>query len=255
MNRIGAGGALSRRTAVAAALAAALLPLSAGAQSDRGTRVSLVQATKKTLLLFPVDVPAASVPGAPEVSALLTDVARSRLVASDTYTVIQFFRSLPTVARLVNDQELAEGDVAPPFAEDNAKAAKIARLVGYDFVFVGSLDEYSYDEGQKQATATVSGRIFDVANNRVVRSATVSDTSATGGNAKQDERTLEAARKAAERVMTQLVPNVVRVQPVPTPPERGTAQPAQATRKRPSGWLWGLLAVGLGLGIAIAAGD
>ncbi len=216
--------------------------------------VNLGQATFRTLLLFPVDVPN-TVPGTEDVRTLLTDIARARLIASNAYAVTQFATLLAPVARLHNDQQLSDNDIKPPFAETNTKALKIIRLAGYDLAFVGSVDDYSYSDANKQATITLSGRILEASTGKILKSATLQGQSATGGTAKQEERAAEAARNAGEKLMTQLVPTiVVNEQPtVPRPPKRST-QPSGNRRHSRNDWLWGVLAVGLGLGIGLSSG-
>ena len=211
---------LLRGGALIAALAFALPLVSRAAGQDTAPA-----AATRPFLLFPVDVPDSSVPGAAEVTGLLTDVARSRLLASGTYFVTQFHRAHPTIARLHSDQQLTDSDVTKPFAEDNAKGTKIAKLAAYDVIFVGSVDDYQYNATDKQATVTMSGRLLNVADGKIIKSATLSATSAKGGTAKEPERAEEAGRSAAEKLMTQLVPVIA-------PPP---ADPAKKDKKRGKG--------------------
>jgi ABC-type uncharacterized transport system auxiliary subunit len=203
------------------------------------------------MLVFPIDTPD-SVPGASDVSGLVTDVVRSRLIASDTYVVIQYHKSLPPVARAHNDQQLSDNDLGKPFAEDNAKATKVTKLIGYELAFVGSVDNYEYNTADKQATVTMSGRILDTTNGKIVKSATLSAASDKGGTAKEPERAQQAARNAAEKLMTQL--GVVAAQPSMATPVRTKPVDQGNHRKKNSNWLWGVFAVAVGLGIGLAAG-
>lgn len=220
-----------------------------GAPEQNG-RTSLGRALKKTLLLFPFDVPSTTAPNADELSNLLTEVAGSRLIATGNYAVTTYYRAWPPVARLHNDQQLGEADVIPPFAEDNRKALKIGKLVGYDTVCVGSVDDYQYNEADKQVTMTVSARILVVETGQVLKNVTLSASSPKGGErAKEEELNVQAARQAMEKLMAQVAPVVSTTQ---TPIE--TAKPPAAKKKRSNDWLWGLLAIGLGLGIGLASG-
>jgi len=243
----------SARVAVslAAAIAAMWLPGRAIASPDKGGKVNLSQALKKTLLLFPFDVPSTSAANAAEVSSLLTDVASSRLIASGAFAVTAYFKALPNVARLHNDQQLTDTDVTPPFADDNRKPIKVGKLAGYDTVFVGSVDDYQYDQAKNQVTMTVSGRMLEVETGKVMKSVTLSGSSGTGGNAKEDEKAIEAARASGDKLMTQLVPAVA-TNALPPPDTR--QQPVAAKKKRSNDWVWGLLAIGLGLGIGLSGG-
>src|SRR5258708_26197255 len=161
---------------------------------------------------------------------------------------------MPAVARLHNDQQLTDSDLMKPFAEDNAKATKITKLVGYDVAFVGSVDDYQYAAADKQATVTVSGRLLDIVTGKIIKSATLSASSAKGGTAKEAERALEAARNAGEKLMVQLVPTIIANPTVPSKAPGKTHTPSSGGKKRSGGWIWGVLAVGLGLGIGLAPG-
>jgi hypothetical protein len=229
----------------------------AAAAPEATGKINLAQALKRTVLVFPFDVPM-TVPDRDEVRGLLTDTALSRLLASNSYSITQYNRNLPTVARLHLDQALSDADVTEPFAEDNVKATKITKAVGYDVAFVGSVDEYQFNEADKSVAMTVSGRLLDVMTGKFVSTpVTLSVTSSKGGNAKETDRALEAARNAGSQLMVKLVPNISQgvittpnKTPQAVPMNQGTGTPR---KKRDNGWLWGLLAVGLGLGIGLAS--
>ncbi|MGC8666790.1 MAG: hypothetical protein ACP5VE_01565 [Chthonomonadales bacterium] len=239
------------RTAFVVALAMAFGAASSVKASAQANAAA--QAPKRSVLVFPFDVSSsAAVPDASELSSLLTDVARSRFLATNKYVVYAYYRGLPTVARLHNDQDLTDADVTPPFSEENAKPIKIAKLAGYDLAFVGSVDDYSYDADAHQATVTISGRLLDAATGKILKSITLSASSAKGGTAKEPERALEAGRTAGEQLMAKIEPLV------------STAQPAAGVKEKPGGkgghhrssnWLWGVVAIGLGLGIGLSSGN
>src|SRR5437764_616322 len=111
--------------AIAMSATTLLSPLAALAAETRNT-TSLAQVMKRTVLVFPFDVPS-TVGNHDEVRGLLTDTAVSRLQSAGTYSVTQFHKSLPTVHRLVLDQQLTEADVDAPYAEDNTKGNKIGK--------------------------------------------------------------------------------------------------------------------------------
>lgn len=211
------------------------------------------QAEKRSILVFPFDVASsAAVPDTAEMSSLLTDVARSRFLAANKYDVYAFYRGLPTVARLHNDQELTDADVTPPFSEENAKPVKIAKLAGYDLAFVGSVDDYSYDADTRQATVTISGRLLDAATGKILKSVTLSASSAKGGQAKEPERALDAARAAGEQLMAKIEPLAPSAQPAaPAKQKPG----AKGGHHRSSNWIWGVVAIGLGVGIGLSSGN
>ena len=217
------------------------------AQAEKG---NLARATKQLLLVLPVDVTSASVPGAQEVSSLLTDVLASRAIVSNAYSVTQFYKAQPTIVRLHNDQQLTDADVTPPFAEDNRKALKIGKLVGYDKVLLGSVDDYEWDDAAKQARMTVSARMLEIATGKVLKNVVKSGVSGKGGTAKEEEKALEAAREVGGAIVSELIPVTAVSGAAPTP-----APIAHTPRKKSSNaWLWGLLAVGLGLGIGLSGG-
>jgi len=235
--------------AIAVALTAASLSM-ALANPEVNKQGSLAQALKKTILVFPVDVPSTSGPNTAEVSDIITDVVTSRLILSGTYSVTAFHKNLPPVARLRNDQRLLDVDVAPPFAEDNRKSIKIAKLIGYDVVFVGSMDEYQYDEAKKQVSVTLSGRLIESESGKVTKSVSLSATSPEGGAAKEDEKAVAAGRAAAEKLMAQVTPGVGAA----TQPGAQTQTPTTHKKSKGGGWLVALLLVGLGIGLGLSKG-
>lgn len=233
--------------AVAMATSTFVSPLAALA-AENHTKVSLAQALKRSVLVFPVDVPS-TVTNRDEVRGLLTEMAFSRLQSSGTYSVTQFHRSLPTVARLVLDQQLTDADVSEPFGEDNTKGTKVAKAAGYQAIFLGSIDDYQFDDAKKQAQIVLSGRLFDVETGKLIGTpVTLQASSATGGTAKEDERAMEAARSAGQQVMTKLVPVVNK----PIEPSQPIKVEPKVRKKRNNDWLWGVLAIGLGLGIGLS---
>ena len=210
-------------------------------------KISLTQALRRSILVFPVDVTGANIPAKDEVSNLLTDVVRSRLIASDAYTVTSFHRALPPIARLHNDQQLSDTDVNSPFAEDNTKATRVARLAAYDLVFIGSVDGYNVADNAGEMT--VSGRIIEVGTGRIVKSATLSAASTKNPTAVEIDRAMEAARSAGDKLATQLAPQIVRQPTVTTP-----SSPAKrSSAKKRNDWLLGILAAGIVIGIASSA--
>jgi hypothetical protein len=151
------------------------------------------------------------------------------------------------------DQTLSDADISEPYAEDNVKGAKIAKLVGYDVVFIGSVDEYQYNDADNSVNMVVSGRLLDVKTGKFVSTpVTLQASSSKGGTAKQPDKALEAARNAGQQLMAKVVP-IANV-PVEQPTTK-KVQPTSTPKKRKSGsdMLWGILAVGLGLGIGLAS--
>lgn len=202
---------------------------------------------KKTLLLFPFDVDSAAAPNSVELSNLLTDAAASRLIASNNYSVTTFYRAWPPVARLHNDQQVSEADVIAPFAEDNRKSTKIAKLVGYETVCLGSVDDYTYNQSDHQVNLTVSARIILVETGQVLKNVTLSANSVRGSaKSTEEELNLDAARQAMEKIMVQLAP--LGTVPVTIEPTKSPAK-----RKGSGDWVWGLLAI-VGLGIGLSSG-
>ena len=92
-------------------------------------KIQLAQALRKTVLVFPFDV-SATVATKEDIREVLTDSASSRFMASNSYSVIQFHKTLPPVARLHLDQLLSDSDISEPYSEDNVKGMKVAKEIG-----------------------------------------------------------------------------------------------------------------------------
>ncbi len=230
------------------------------ASPEGSATVNLSQAVKRTVLVFPFDMPSSEPPSkAPpnkdEVSQLLTDTVVSRLLASGQYTVVQYHQTLPPVARLHLDQQLTDTDVKPPFAEDTTKATKITKLVGYDIAFLGAVDEYTYNEADNLADVVVRGQLVDVKTGKSIGPPVILKASGVkGGTAKEPAKAMEAARAAGGQLAQKLVP--LSTAPIQQPTNPITNKPAtepHKKRRNNSGLLLGLLAVGLGIGIGLAS--
>jgi hypothetical protein len=237
-----------------AALTVIAAAIGSPASADEA-RVNLAQAVKRTVLVFPVDMPDNGPANKDDVSQLITDTIVSRLQASGQYTVIQYHKTLPPVARLHLDQQLTDTDVAPPFAQDTAKATKITKLTGYDVAFMGAVDEYTYNEADNQADVVVRGQLLDVKTGKNLGAPVIlKDSSSKGGMAKEPAKALEAARAAGSQLAQKLIP--ISSTPVTQPTNPITKAPSKAPQKKKhnnTGLLLGLLAIGLGLGIGLAS--
>lgn len=245
---------LPRRWALSMAAAVFALATAGGALAD-DAKVNLAQAVKKTVLVFPFDMPADGPPNKDEVSQLLTDTVVSRLLASGQYTVVQYHKTLPPVARLRLDQQLTDSDVAPPFADDTAKATKIAKAVGYDVAFTGAIDEYTYNEGDNQADVVARGQLLDIKTGKAIGAPVIlKGSSDKGGTSKQPVKAMDAARSAGSQIAQKLVPITSTPAPQPTNPiTKSPAREPQKKKRNNNGLLFGLLAIGLGLGIGLAS--
>lgn len=233
---------------LAAGLAGIMAPM--GVQAQKSGSVSLNIQAKKTLLVFPADVPASAGTAAPDMSLLVADMASSRFLASNVYSVTVYHKSLPQVARLRNDQQLSEVDATAPFAEDSRKAVKIAKLIGYDTVCITSVDDYQYDETEKVVSLTMSGRVIEVETGKIIKSVTLTGAGSKGGKAKEDERAVEATRVTCDKLLGQVAPAPVQVANT-SKPAVDTPRPPKK-RKGGSDWLWVLLAVGAGVGLGLS---
>jgi len=239
---------------VIAALAALTLTSQALASPDGSAKINLTQAVKRTVLVFPFDMPTASSTNKDEVSQLLTDTIVSRLLASGQYTVVQYHKTLPPVARLHLDQQLTDTDVAAPFADDTTKAAKITKLVGYDVAFMGAVDEYSYSDTDNVADVVVRGQLYDIKTGKSIGAPVILKASSSkGGSGKEPAKAIEAAREAGGQLAQKLIP--LATTPITQPVNPITNKPPTEPKKRRNntGLLLGLLAVGLGLGIGLAS--
>lgn len=243
------------RAAALSAIALAAAAMACGKANADDTKVNLAQAMKRTVLVFPFDMPSSASTNADEVSQLLTDTIVSRLQASGQYTVIQYHKTLPPVARLHLDQQLTDVDVAPPFAENTAKATKITKLAGYDVAFMGAVDEYTYSDTDNQADIVARGQLLDVKTGKNIGAPVIlKGSSAKGGTAKEPAKALEAARAAGSQLATKLIPIASTPVQQPTNPiTRAPAQPTQRKKHNNGGLILGLLALGLGLGIGLAS--
>lgn len=162
--------------------------------------------SRKTLMVFPLDSAGIGAPNLPAVTKTVGEVVLSRFQLAKTYMVAEFYRGYPQIARLIADASLSSADITAPFGDDNRKAAKIVRSIGFDYAFVGWLQDYRFDAEKKQVTITANGLMLegtrDAIGYKIVKSAVGSGTApvATGG---EEAAAIVAARAAADQLMTE----------------------------------------------------
>ena len=112
-------------------------------------------ATKKSLMLFPLAVPAMQ-PG-PQADAVaqfsrdLFSLVAEGVAANRAYSAIKFQPRIASIQRAVREQKCDEKEIVSAIDTDPAGAAralKLARFTGSQLAILGSIDKYVYEAGK-----------------------------------------------------------------------------------------------------------
>jgi len=165
---------------------------------------------KKVILVFPADTKEG--PGE-QLAAIITDVVKGRLAASDLYEPNTFSLASPTFRRALSEQTLTQKDIKPPF-DSNAKVQKLTQFIGYNNAVTASLDDYEYDAAKQQVSIVITVTMIDFSTGKP-QPRPFGDSAGTAVKGVKDAAdiapAIELARTLTEKIMTELL------QPAKTP--------------------------------------
>ena len=173
------------------------------ASSQRGSSKKTMMTPSRVILVFPTDGKGGI---SDQLSDTITETIQGRIAASGRYQTVYFLRSIPTVARALNEATLTANEVSHPF-DDDTKLRKLMPNSGYDMALTTSIDSYTYDSAKNEVTLLISARLIDYRGNKpVVRAAAENGSSpANGGNAREIVLATVAAKAITEKLMTTLL--------------------------------------------------
>jgi len=162
-----------------------------------------MMALPRAVLVFPTDGKGGV---SDQIADTITETIQARISASEKYQTVYFLRSIPTVARALNEATLTPNEVSHPF-DDDAKLRKLMPNAGYDLALTTSVDSYTYDPAKNQVTLLISARLIDYRGAKpVVRAVAENGSSAAnGGNAKEIDLANQVAKSITEKLMTSLL--------------------------------------------------
>jgi hypothetical protein len=160
-------------------------------------------APARVVLVFPTDTKGGV---SDQLSDTITETIQGRLAASGRYQSVYFLRSIPTVARALNEATLTANEVSHPF-DDDTKLRKLMPNTGYDMALTSSIDSYTYDTAKNQVTLLISARLIDLRGEKpIVRAAAENGSSpANGGNVRELVLATTIAKSITEKLMTSLL--------------------------------------------------
>lgn len=171
----------------------------------KSKKKALRETNVQSLVIFPFDssVDTAKVPegfGDDMASAL-----RSLLVDNDQYWVYYYSDRLAPVKRAKDENELKPHELTAPFADNNEKCLKLAKLLAADYVLSGSVEDYRIDSAHKSAQVTVSVNIINAKTGKVVKTMLVTGRTPEGTSAsEEDDARALAAGDAVAKLKAQL---------------------------------------------------
>jgi hypothetical protein len=171
--------------------------------SDRRHSRQAVMTPSRVVLVFPTDTKGGV---SDQLVDVIVDTIQGRIAASGRYQSVYFLRSIPTVARALNEATLTNNEVSHPY-DDDTKLRKLMPYSGYDMALTTSIDSYTYDAAKNQVTLLISARLMDFRGEKpVVRAAAENGSSPeNGGNAKELTLATQVAKSIAEKLMTSLL--------------------------------------------------
>lgn len=171
--------------------------------SGRASSRLKVMAPSRVILVFPTDTKGGV---SDQLSDIISDTIQARISASGRFQSVYFLRSIPTIARALNEATLTANEVSHPF-DDDAKLRKLMPNTGFDMALTTSVDSYTYDSAKNQVTLLISARLIDFRGEKpVVRAAAENGSSpANGGNAKELTLASDVAKNITEKLMTSLL--------------------------------------------------
>ncbi|MGQ9580458.1 MAG: hypothetical protein ACUVT8_05875 [Armatimonadota bacterium] len=123
-------------------------------------RKPTIKPPRYTLVVFPFDQGNAA--GLPEgFGEVVASDIRTMLAHSAYYSPFLYTSRLAPVQRAKEDNVLKSTDIEPPFAEDRAKALKLAQLLATDYYLVGEIDSYQFDRTNRIVEITLKADLFD----------------------------------------------------------------------------------------------
>ncbi len=157
----------------------------------------------RVVLVFPTDGKGGV---SDQLSDIVTETIQGRIAASGRYQSVYFLRSIPTVARALNEATLTANEVSHPF-DDDTKLRKLMPNSSYDMALTTSIDSYTYDAAKNQVTLLISARLIDYRGAKpVVRAAAENGSSSSnGGNAREIVLASSVAKSITEKLMTSLL--------------------------------------------------
>jgi len=191
--------------------------------------------------------------GAAELADRVHRALQTTLAASDRVSIISLRMSSPAVRRALDIEKTLEPsdlDLKPPVSR--AQAERIGRALGADIVLWGSVEEYTYDQKNKQVTLGLSVSKLDLHSGQVSVIAVTGKSSAKVGFAGGEGPLMtEAIDDAVGQVTRDVLGVAVAARAgAPTAPAPG------AGKKKNKTWLiaGGLIAAAVGIALAASGG-
>jgi len=99
-----------------------------------------------------------------------SDLFRKSLAASDTYRIVPFTRTHPSIQRALAEKKLPSELLLPPFTGmvgQEFKVVKLAQIMRADFAVSGTVERLSVSGDGTRATAIVVFELYDVAKGKM----------------------------------------------------------------------------------------
>jgi hypothetical protein len=218
--------ALAGIGAVAAAGSPAAVRAAAAAAQSRGAAAP-VAAVPSNVLVFPAEVPGANATGtaanepaarsARDVQEIVTDAVRSKMSRAGVGLFV-YSRRLPSVQRAVAEGLKAEEAAGP--GDDDARARRLAEIVGATEFVVLSVENYRYDPATRTATFSRSALRRSAEDGAPLGTVSESATGVSPEDIAAPRQEGAAVARAADVVAEQVVGGLFPLPKVATDPKK-----------------------------------
>jgi len=181
---------------VGSALALAASSANAGLFGLFRSKKKSAPVVRKSLVIFPFDH--GSVTNLPEsFGEYVASDIRSMLASNPRYAVFLYRDKLAPIQRAKADNTLKAPDCTGPFAEDKAKALRLAQLLASELYLVGAIDEYRVDPAAKVAEITLSADLYDAKTGKLIKTLLVKASTPESTNTSHEDELRDLAKGAA----------------------------------------------------------
>ena len=193
-----------------------------GGQKKKSERVP-----RQSLVIFPFDQGAASTIPEGFGEFIASDV-RSMLAGRSGYMAFLFKENLSPIKRFYGDVAPKKSEAGPPFAEDRAKALKLAQMLATDLFLVGAIDDFQVDRANKVAEMTLKADLYDGKTGKLVKTFLVTGRTPEPASTGEEDELRDLAKGAAvtKLIAEMTAPPPVAEKPAPAPASDKSAPPA-----------------------------
>jgi len=163
-----------------------------------GSRKRVAKPPRRSLVIFPFDKGSeVKTPLADNYGEYVAADLRTMLSGSETYAAFLYRERLAPIERAKVDNVLKTPDYTPPFAQDKAKALKLAHILAADYFLVGEIDDLQVDRANHVAEITLKADLYDAKTGKLVKTFLVTGKTPGSTTTGEEDELRDLAKGAA----------------------------------------------------------